>query len=129
MVGDKQLSVFVKTMRTVGASQVVPVLKHPPANAGELINPWVGKILEREMATHPSVPAWRTPWTEGPGGYCVWSLRRVRHESSHACACTHTHTHENCKPQSQRDCMSNDKNHHLGGGEKPRRHTDCDKAV
>ena len=30
--------------------------------------------------------------------------------------CTHTHTHENCKPQSQLDCMSSD-NHHPGGGE------------
>ena len=83
------------------------------------------------MATHSSILAWRIPWTEGPEGYCVWSLRRVRHERVHMCvrAHTHTHTHENFKPQSQLDCMSNDKNHHPGGGENPRRHTDCDKAV
>ena len=32
-------------------------------------NPWVGKIpLEKEMATHSSVLAWRIPWTEEPGG-------------------------------------------------------------
>ena len=32
-------------------------------------DPWVGKIpLEREMATHSSVTAWKTPWTEEPGG-------------------------------------------------------------
>ena len=24
--------------------------------------------LEKEMATHSSVPAWRIPWTEEPGG-------------------------------------------------------------
>ena len=24
--------------------------------------------LEKEMATHPSILAWRTPWTEEPGG-------------------------------------------------------------
>ena len=24
--------------------------------------------LEEEMATHPSTPAWRIPWTEEPGG-------------------------------------------------------------
>ena len=24
--------------------------------------------LEREMATHSSILAWRIPWTEGPGG-------------------------------------------------------------
>ena len=26
--------------------------------------------LEKEMATHSSVPAWRIPWTEDPGGLC-----------------------------------------------------------
>ena len=24
--------------------------------------------LEKEMATHPRILAWRTPWTEEPGG-------------------------------------------------------------
>ena len=32
-------------------------------------DPWVQKDpLEEEMATHSSIPAWRTPWTEEPGG-------------------------------------------------------------
>ena len=71
MAVDKQLSVFVKTMRTVGASPVVPVVKNPPDDAGDMrkcFNPWVGKILEKEMATHSSILAWRIPWTEVPGG-------------------------------------------------------------
>ena len=25
-------------------------------------------LLEGEMATHSSIPAWGIPWTEGPGG-------------------------------------------------------------
>ena len=25
--------------------------------------------LEKEMATHSSILAWRIPWTEEPGGY------------------------------------------------------------
>ena len=25
--------------------------------------------LEEEMAAHSSIPAWRIPWTEEPGGY------------------------------------------------------------
>ena len=25
-------------------------------------------LLEKEMATHSSIPAWRIPWTEDPGG-------------------------------------------------------------
>ena len=24
--------------------------------------------LEKEMATHPSIPAWKIPWTEEPDG-------------------------------------------------------------
>ena len=32
-------------------------------------NPWVGKIpLEKEMATHSSILAWRITWREEPGG-------------------------------------------------------------
>ena len=30
--------------------------------------------LEKEMATHSSVLAWRIPWTEGPGGLQSMSL-------------------------------------------------------
>ena len=25
-------------------------------------------LLEKEMATHSSIPAWKVPWTEEPGG-------------------------------------------------------------
>ena len=25
-------------------------------------------FLEKEMATHSNIPAWKTPWTEEPGG-------------------------------------------------------------
>ena len=28
--------------------------------------------LEKEMATHSSILAWRIPWTEEPGGYGSW---------------------------------------------------------
>ena len=31
------------------------------------------------MATHSSVPAWRTPWTEVPGSHSPWDCR-VRHD-------------------------------------------------
>ena len=34
--------------------------------------------LEKEMATHSSILAWRIPWTEEPGGNSPWG-RRVRH--------------------------------------------------
>ena len=35
--------------------------------------------LEKEMATHSSILAWRIPWTEEPGGLQSMSLRRVGH--------------------------------------------------
>ena len=31
--------------------------------------------LEKEMATHSSLLAWETPWTEEPGGYSTWSCK------------------------------------------------------
>ena len=35
--------------------------------------------LEKEMATHSSVLAWRIPGTETPGGVPFMGLHRVRH--------------------------------------------------
>ena len=35
--------------------------------------------LEKEMATHSSVLAWRIPWTEAPGQLQSMRLQRVRH--------------------------------------------------
>ena len=35
--------------------------------------------LEKEMTTHPSVLAWRIPWTEEPGGRLSTGSHRVRH--------------------------------------------------
>ena len=34
------------------------------------------------MATHSSVLAWRTPWTEEPGGLPSMGLLRVEHATS-----------------------------------------------
>ena len=39
-------------------------------------------LLEEGMATHPSILAWRTLWTEEPGGLRSMGLQRVRHNSS-----------------------------------------------
>ena len=35
--------------------------------------------LEKEMATHSSILAWRIPWTEEPGGLQSMGSQRVRH--------------------------------------------------
>ena len=36
--------------------------------------------LEKEMATHSSILAWRIPWTEEPGGLLSIGLHRVGHD-------------------------------------------------
>jgi len=36
--------------------------------------------LEKEMATHSSILAWRIPWTEELGGLQSMGLQRVRHD-------------------------------------------------
>ena len=36
--------------------------------------------LEREMATHTSIVAWRILWTEEPGGLQSTGLQRIRHD-------------------------------------------------
>ena len=36
--------------------------------------------LEKEMATHSSILAWRTPWTEEPGGLQSMGSQRVGHD-------------------------------------------------
>ena len=33
--------------------------------------------LEKRMATHASILAWRIPWTEEPGGYCPWDHKEL----------------------------------------------------
>ena len=52
--------------------------------------PWVRSLgqedpLEKEMATHSSVLAWRIPWTEEPGGLQSMGSQRVRQTLSQAC--------------------------------------------
>ena len=36
--------------------------------------------LEEGMATHSSIPAWRIPWTEEPGGLQSTGLQRFGHD-------------------------------------------------
>ena len=36
--------------------------------------------LGKGMATHPSILAWRTPWTEKAGGLQSMGSQRIRHD-------------------------------------------------
>ena len=48
------------------------LVKNPPARSGDMrgtgLIPGGEGALEEGRATHPSILAWRTPWTEEPGG-------------------------------------------------------------
>ena len=37
-------------------------------------------FMEKGMATHSSIIAWRNPWTEEPGGLQFMRSERVRHD-------------------------------------------------
>ena len=56
------------------------VVKNPPAMQ-EMRVPSLGRAdpLEKDMTTHSSVLAWRTPWTEEPGGLQSLGSQRVRY--------------------------------------------------
>ena len=54
--------------------------------------------LEKEMATHSSILAWKVPWTEEPSRQFI-GLQRVGHNWETACTHTHTHTHLKWYPQ------------------------------
>ena len=63
------------------ASLLVQRLKHLPA----MQETWVLSLgredpLEKEMATHSSILAWRIPWTEEPGGLQSTGSQRVGHD-------------------------------------------------
>ena len=47
-----------------------------------------GRCLRRGHSKYPSILAWRTPWTEEPGGLQSTRSQRVRHDWSDL-ACTH----------------------------------------
>ena len=73
------------------ASLVAEMLKDLPA-VQETWLPSLGPedALEKEMATHSRMLAWRIPWTEEPGGLQSIGSQRVRHDCSnlaHTCTC------------------------------------------
>ena len=63
------------------ASLVAERLKRLPA----MQENWVRSLgqedpLEKEMATHSSILAWRNPWAEEPDGLQSTGSQRVRHD-------------------------------------------------
>ena len=64
-----------------GTSLVAQKVKHLPT----MRETWVQSLgwedpLEKEMATHSSILAWKMPWTEEPGGLQSMRSQRVGHD-------------------------------------------------
>ena len=63
------------------ASVVAQMIKNLPA----MQETWVQSLgqedpLEKEMATHSSILAWKIPWTEEPGGLQSIGSQKVGHD-------------------------------------------------
>ena len=66
---------------SIGVSQVAQTVKHLPA----MQETWVQSLgqedpLEKEMATHSSVLAWKIPWMEEPDRLEFMGSQRVGHD-------------------------------------------------
>ena len=68
-------------MRHTGASLVAQMVKNLPAMwETQVRSLGQGDPLEMEMATHPSILAWRIPWTEELGRLQSMGSQRVGHD-------------------------------------------------
>ena len=67
---------YVVFLKFHSISLVAQKVKNLPA----MQETWVGYLgwenpLEKRMATHSSILAWRIPWAEKPGSYSPWDHR------------------------------------------------------
>ena len=76
-----QDTIFSFTLSVSWVSLVAQTVKSPPATQ----ETWVRSLgwenpLEKEMATHSSIVAWRILWTEEPGGLQSVGSQRIGHD-------------------------------------------------
>ena len=68
-------------MLLLEASLVAQMVKNSPAIQETQVQLLGQKdLLEKGMATHSTILAWRIPWTEEPGGLQSIGSQRVRHD-------------------------------------------------
>ena len=96
---------YTRGYKISGASLVVQMVKNLPAVWEDQVRSlgWEDS-LEKKMATHSSIFAWRIPWTEEPGGLQSMGSQRVGHNWL-----TQTHTHTQNLHRKTRGCHP----HHL----------------
>ena len=78
---DLQVPGTVWIWRLQGASLMAQMVKNPPAMQKTRVRALLQEDpLEKGMATHSSVLAWRIPWTEEPGLQSMGSQRVLSEE-------------------------------------------------
>ena len=88
---DSPVASLVRMMTNMPRTKKLPLLsmglpwwfngKESACNAGDLgLMPGLGRSLEKGMATHSSILAWRIPWTAEPGGLQSMGSQRVGHD-------------------------------------------------
>ena len=53
---------------------------HPPLQEIQVLSLGQEDLLEKKMATHSSILAWKVLWTEKPGSYSPLGCKRVRQD-------------------------------------------------
>ena len=74
------ISIFDNLIILLPTSLVAQTVKNSPAIEETKVRPLAWEdLLERGMATHFRILAWRITWTEEPGGLQSMGSQRVRH--------------------------------------------------
>ena len=74
-VGFQVLQYFLRATLVVQTVKNLPAMQETQVQSLGREDP-----LEKEMATHSSILAWKIPWTEKPGEPWSMGWQRVRHD-------------------------------------------------
>ena len=81
---NQKFGINIHKLLYIGASQLVLVVKNLPANAGDardtILIPGSEDLLQKEVATHSSILAWRTHGQRSLVGYSPVGSQRVRYD-------------------------------------------------
>ena len=81
MLAEEPLRGSLSMVLSGKTSLVAQMVKHLPKMRETRVQSlgWED-LLQKEMATHSSILAWKTPWTEKPGRLQFVGSRRVGHD-------------------------------------------------
>ena len=72
---DGKKGIFLVTLISILGSPGGKVTKNPLVNAGDTEGAGLIPGLEKKLATHSCIVAWKIPWTEEPGRLYPWGCK------------------------------------------------------